>query len=126
MKIFILLRRNGTHDGPVKVTGPPGLDAVLGPKTQNGRSITAKLENIGIPLKNRRLITDLNLRGIVGRADWELSISQSRLAFIQEEKSNSSVEFAGSIRPGFINFPVVSFMDSSGLLEGEAVFRNYP
>ncbi len=113
------------HKGPVRITGSPELEAVFGPVTQNGRTLAVKAENINIPLKNNRLAADFNLRGIVGRKNWEVSISRSQLTLIQEGQDiNSSVEFMGNVRPGAIVFSDVSFMDSVGSLAGEVAFNN--
>ncbi len=113
------------HKGPVRITGSPGLEAVFGPVTQTGRTMAVKAENINIPLRNNRLMTDFNMRGIVGRENWEVFISRSQLTLIQEGRDiNSSVEFMGNIRPGSVVFPDINFVDSVGSLAGEIILNN--
>ena len=114
-----------THNGPLRIVSSPGIEAVFGPSARQGRTMAVRVTQFEVPLKDRRLLSDFNLRGIVGRKGWEVLLRDSRFTLIQKEGGvNSSIQLTGLMSPELIEFTSIDFMDSIGELHGDAVFRS--
>ena len=111
--------------GNLTLTADSGFTAALGAKTLSGRSLTVSGAGVDLPVRDQRLLADFDLRGVVGRNDWEVRILKSRFTLTgSADDPVSALEFNGTISPGRIVFPVIRFSDSGGTLDGNAVFEN--
>lgn len=112
-------------DGKVEINGDFGLSAVLGPRSVNGRSVQVISKDVSIPIKNGRLVSEFDIRGMVARRDWDIYINRARLMWTDRtDQYDIAVELNGTIDPGRVVLPDIRLSDSLGNLSGNAFFES--
>ncbi|MCK5249384.1 MAG: translocation/assembly module TamB domain-containing protein, partial [Spirochaetaceae bacterium] len=82
-------------------------------------------ENVSVPLKNGRLVSEFDIRGMVARRDWDIYIDMARLKWTDRtDQSDIAVEMNGTINPGRVVLPDIKLSDSLGNLSGNAFFES--
>ncbi len=110
-----------THQGRLRITSTPGIIAVLGPKTRNGRTMSVNLTEFTLPLKDKQLLSELDIAGVVSRKEWRATLNRSRFTLMGSNGEIDSVfEFTGRMNPRMIEFHHVDIQDSHGGLNGNA------
>ncbi len=110
-----------TPRGRLRITSTPGIIAVLGPATRNGRTLSVNLSEVKLPLKDKHLLSELDIAGVVSRKEWRATLNRSRFTLVGNNgEIDSVVEFTGRMTPAMLEFHHVGIQDSYGGLSGNA------
>ena len=112
-----------TRKGSLWMTVSDQIDAILGPPTSRGRTLSVKTNQIDIPIRGGAIQADFELNGRVAQKNWTISIAKSRFDLSRADR-NYSAEISGRIQEERINLENIQYTDDFGSLYGQADFVN--
>ena len=109
-------------DGQIQIDGAQDFSISVGPRRIGGRSLLAKSQGFVIPLDGKQALQlDVDLRGLVGKSEWNLFANRVALTLIQDSGEQVALEFAGTMDANQILLPSIAYLDSWGSLAGNSV-----